>query len=82
MRVNGYLVHLEEMLEHARRLRREMERGDERAGWYLVLLVRHWAQTRSRMLREPYDENVSARVSELSRAFVRILKGEAETREE
>ena len=80
--MNGYLVHLEEMLEHARRLRQEMKRGDEQAGWYLVLLARHWAQTRSRMLQEPYNENVSARVSSLTRAFVRILKGEADTREE
>jgi hypothetical protein len=70
------------MLEHARRLRQEMERGDERAGWHLVLLARHWAQTRSRMLQEPYDEEVSARATELTRAFVRILKGEADTREE
>jgi hypothetical protein len=79
--VNGYLVHLEEMLEHARRLRQEMERGDERAGWHLVLLARHWAQTRSRMLQEPYEEEVTARASELTRAFVRILKGQEGRRE-
>lgn len=80
--MNGYLVHLAEMVEHARHLREQMKRGDERAGWYLVLLARHWAETRSRMLQEPYDEKVSARASELARAFVRILKGEEDTREE
>lgn len=80
--MNGYLVHLAEMVDHARYLREQMKRGDERSGWYLVLLARHWAETRTRMLQEPYDEKVSARASELARAFVRILKGEEDTREE
>jgi hypothetical protein len=72
--VNPYLVHLEELVHSARRLRKRLKDGDWKAGWLLVLLVQEWARTRAKML-EHYDPDIAERVQAVAAEFVAVLTG-------
>jgi hypothetical protein len=73
----SYLIHLEELVETARRLRREMRDGDGwKAGWMLLSLVAEWARTRQQMLRYcEYDARLEQRIQEIAAEFVAVLTG-------
>jgi hypothetical protein len=75
--VNPYLVHLEELVESARRLRKRLKDGDWKAGWLLVLLVQEWARTRAKMLAH-HDPDSAERVQAIAAEFVAVLTGRAQ----
>jgi hypothetical protein len=72
--MNTYLVHLEELVRAARRLRKRLKDGDWEAGWLLVLLVQEWAGMRAKML-EHYDPEIAERVQAIASEFVAVLTG-------
>jgi len=74
MAVNPYLVHLEELVESARRLRKRLKDGDWTAGLLIPFLVVEWARTRVQML-EDYDPDIAERVEAIAAEFVAVLTG-------
>ena len=79
----SYLIHLEELVELARRLRHAMRDSDGwEAGWMLLPLLAEWARTRQQMLRYcEYDPSVEQRVQEITAAFVAVLRKQEESAE-
>jgi hypothetical protein len=81
--LGSYLIHLEELVALARRLRREMRDGDGwKAGWMLLPLVAEWARTRQQMLRYcDYDPSLEQRIQKIAAEFVAVLLGRDESPE-
>jgi hypothetical protein len=73
----SYLIHLEELVALARRLRREMRDGDGwKAGWILLPLLAEWVRTRQEMLRYcEYDPSLEQRIQEIAAELVAVLTG-------
>jgi hypothetical protein len=82
--LGSYLIHLEELVALARRLRREMRDGDGwKAGWMLLPLVAEWARTRQQMLRYcEYDPSFEQRIQEIAAEFVTVLTGREQESEQ
>jgi len=75
--LGSYLIHLEELVELARRLRHAMGDSDGwEAGWMLLPLLAEWVRTRQQMLRYcEYDPSLEQRIQEIAAEFVAVLTG-------